>query len=334
MQNRKCLIHRAGGYGDWIQLSSVLPFLLDKYDSVSMEADNRGIELFWNDPRLEYLYLFEPRVLKAETQVEETFKHWDSLKTIYPNHDIINFYQVVEDTCVAFDWNIDADLSPEERKLKFSSKNFYQSHFDKAGVEMPKGWVHRNTLFFSKEEETSVLQWKKSNDSTFNLILALGGSSIQKVFPTWLEGFCKRLVDCLPKLKLFIIGDNDCKNETWDYERTVNLVTRTSFRQAVHMTKYADYVLGGDTGLLVGAGMMGTPKTTLFTIIGPEQITNYHDNDFSLQSSSSCSPCYIMAYSGQRCPKEPIYNSFPICTHEWNHAEIFSRIEAQYMRRF
>ena len=194
--------------------------------------------------------------------------------------------------------------------------------------------MHHNTLFFSREEEDKVLRWKSANRDTFNLLLLLGGSGIQKVFPTWIEGFCRRLIKELPKLKIFILGDKDCKNETWECERTIDLTCKTSFRQALHMTKYADYVLGPDSGLLCGAGMFGTPKTILFTHVAKDQLVKYHENDFSLQSKAECSPCYVLAHSGQMCPKEPIYNIFPVCTHMWDVEEIFNAINLQYMGKF
>ncbi len=315
-------------------MSAVLPFLFKRYDSVSMELNMKGCELFWDDPRIEYLHLFEPRFFPESEATQKALEHWDECPKLYPDHEILNFFQAIEGKCVVYDWHPDSLLPADERRAKFCC-NHYESHFEMAGIEMPAGWMHHETIFFDRDEEDKVLRWRGRDKGFFSLILALGGSSIQKVFPTWMEGFAKRLIDEFPRIKVYLVGDRECSGETWEYERTVNLVdTGIGFKQALHMTKYADYVLGSETGLLVGAGMFGTPKTTLFTLTDKNQIVNYHENDFSLQSKTACSPCFTLAYSGKQCPKEPVYNLFPLCTHEWDQDEILRLIETQYRKRF
>ena len=329
--NSKLLINRSGGFGDNLLWSATLPFLFKKYKSISLDLCTHGYQLFWNDPRFEYIHYFEPRTIPIEERNQKLTEHRESLSSLYPDHDILDFHYSIEGHCITYDVAEDAELSQEERAAKYS-KNFYDAQFEFAKVAMPEGWRHRNTIFFSREETDAVERWRNRAGDYFVLILVLGGSSIQKVFPTWMKGFCRRLIRELPKLKIYLMGDNQCRGEGWECERTINLIEKVGFKQSLHMTKYADYVLGSETGLLIGAGMFGTPKTALCTISAVDQCFNYHENDFSLQSKSKCSPCHMLAYSGRLCPKEPVYNNFPICTHEWDRDEIFSLIAAQYRK--
>jgi hypothetical protein len=85
---------------------------------------------------------------------------------------------------------------------------------------------------------------------------------------------------------------------------------------------------------MIGAGMFGAPKTILFTLADKNQMVRYHLNDYSVQSKASCSPCHIMAYDGTICPTEPVYNSFPICTHEFDLDELANIFDKLYTERF
>jgi hypothetical protein len=96
------------------------------------------------------------------------------------------------------------------------------------------------------------------------------------------------------------------------------------------MTKYVDFVFGPETGLLVGAGMMGTPKSMLFTLANMDQVVKHHRNDFSLQSRAECSPCYTLAYSGLFCPKEDKYGLYPVCTDSFDLKKLKQTIVAHY----
>jgi hypothetical protein len=103
-----------------------------------------------------------------------------------------------------------------------------------------------------------------------------------------------------------------------------------SFKQALLMMKYSDYILGGETGLLAGAGLFGVPKTYLCTAAHKQQLVKYHRNDFSLQSLAPCSPCFRTCHSPQWCEKEMFHNMFPRCTANWDWDEMLSIFERVY----
>ena len=324
------LVHRLGGYGDYILLSAIIPFLQQSYNNIVLEVNNKGFELFGNDPRFSMVSVWEPSRYPLNEAHQRLERRTVEVSAWCQKHgwDFLNLYGTAEESCLAVNEVEAFQYSQDEREHRYNI-NLYDHLFKVAGIEIPDGWKHEQTIWYDDFEEEAMKSWRAKNPDHFICFCVMAGSGQNKIFPTWLEGFCKKLVDKLPKLKLFLFGDQDCTKEVWQYDRTVSMVHGTtkypvSFKQSLLLSKYADFVFGPETGLLVGAGMMGTPKSMLFTLANKDQIVRYHRNDFSLQSSSECSPCYTLAYSGLFCPKESQYGLYPVCT---------DRIDLKNLRR-
>ena len=76
-----------------------------------------------------------------------------------------------------------------------------------------------------------------------------------------------------------------------------------SIRDSLLVTKYVDLVISPDTGILHGAGCFDTPKIGLLTSTSKENITKYFKNDYSLESTVECSPCFrIIDLPEIQCP--------------------------------
>lgn len=333
-------IVRVGGYGDYIFMSSVLPFLFEQHKNVHLEVNTKGLSIFMNDPRFDYVSVCDYSHLNNTEQFDLYISRWDRIKKDCKTNGkrFLNFWNSIENECILYEFNPDVKtLSVDEIAVKYNA-NYYEKTFEAAEVKMPAGWMHENTIYFDKEEIGLMERWHKRTENYFKLIVALGGSSRQKVF-IWMQDFCKKLVDTYPQLAVYLVGGSELANDVWEYERTISYVNGTSpndisYKQSMLMTKYADFVLGPETGMLTAAGMMGTPKTCLFTISGMDQMVKYHRNDFSVQSKSDCSPCHIMAYTGIICDREKRFNAFPKCIEEFDLDEIQGIIERQYCKRF
>ena len=332
-------IVRYGAYGDLILASSTFPFLQKLHSPINIETNLNGASLFAGDTRFKTVSIWTPDTEDEIIFYNQCVDRWRSIEDdcIASGTKYLNFWSAIENKCSLHEFSQDAKLDRNEIAEK-CKKNYYESHFEIAEITMPVGWFHSNTINFSKPEYNVCERWAERNHDHFKMMVAIGGSSRQKVFPTWMRSYCESLIDQYPKLKIYLMGGSELAKDVWEYERTFSYVNGTgtdiSYKQAVLMTKYSDYVLGGETGLMIGAGMMGTPKTTLFTLGAKDQIVNYHLNDYSVQSKASCSPCYIMAYSGTICPTEPVYNAFPICTHEFDLNELANIFDKLYTARF
>lgn len=330
------ILIRYGAFGDLIYMSAVLPYLFPKYD-IYFETNTKGMMLFGNDKRFADVLFYEPWRIPAARREEVVFDHWREIAEKNPGVRVLNFFQAMEQTAIVPEWNPDAVLPIEERRRKYEI-NFYEQHFRIADIEMPADFIPPYGIVFTDEEERWARDWRYKNRDSFIILVVIGGSTLQKVFPTWLETFCKRLIDRCPKMKMYLLGDVECEGEDWVYKRTFSLIPRRgnktpSFRQALLMAKYADYVLGAETGLLVGAGMWGTPKTALMTTASVEQFAKYTVNDYSVQSTAPCSPCYRTCYTAMLCEKEMFYGLFPRCTAAWDFELIERYIMDEYALR-
>ena len=73
---------------------------------------------------------------------------------------------------------------------------------------MPEGWVHENTIHFTEQEIGIMDRWQNRHSNSFLMVLALGGSSRQKVF-IWMQDFCKQLIDQYPYLRIYLLGGSE-----------------------------------------------------------------------------------------------------------------------------
>jgi lipopolysaccharide heptosyltransferase II len=82
----------------------------------------------------------------------------------------------------------------------------------------------------------------------------------------------------------------------------VNLVGRTSLRDAVAIIARARFCVGPDTGLMHIAAAMGTPVVSLWGATDPLRTGPYSFGDLVIQGTADCSPCYRRSCSiGRAC---------------------------------
>lgn len=328
-------------YGDNIHMSAVLDGLAKKYRHVYMDTNIYGLELFKHDPRIKQIYYFEPHThFDGYTLGPGIRKHIQTIRDDNPDATIIDFFGLVDfqfyDTEVG-----DPLLTWNERKQRYG-KNWYEVFFEQANLELPKNFHVKPSLYFKPGLEKEVKDlWAKPNRKYFKVIVPLGGTTRNKGFPTWIEDFCKQLIDSYPRMRLFTVGDSHCAGMEWNYERTINLSHKKErallpFVNTILMAKYADFVFGPETGILSAAGMWGTPKCTLCTASSVEQLTKYQKNDYSQQSTVTCSPCYRTCYEGPTRVKEPCpalnkeFSYLPKCIGEFDLERLNQTIEGLY----
>ena len=331
------ILIRYGAYGDLIFMSAVLPYLLEKY-TIRFETNTKGMQLFYGDPRFKSIGYYEPWRIPEDRRHEVVMEHWEDIRKQFPGARILNFFQAMEGTGIVPEWSKDALLPQEERAKKYGI-NFYEQHFEMAGIPFPEDFVPQHTILYDEKAEEWAKAWREKHKDEFIMLVVIAGSTMQKVFPSWLPTFCQYLIDKFPKMRMYLFGDSDCADEEWEYRRTKSLVHRKGrkpigFKQSLLMAKYADYVFGPETGLLVGAGMWGTPKTALMTGAHKDQFAKYTLNDYSVQSNAPCSPCYRTCYTGALCEKEMFYNVFPRCTVAWDYEALIETIGRLYHERF
>jgi lipopolysaccharide heptosyltransferase II len=80
--------------------------------------------------------------------------------------------------------------------------------------------------------------------------------------------------------------------EALTHGKVVNLVGRTSLRDAVAIIARARFCLGPDTGLMHIAAALGTPVVSLWGATDPIRTGPYGFDDLVIHGKADCSPCY------------------------------------------
>jgi len=80
--------------------------------------------------------------------------------------------------------------------------------------------------------------------------------------------------------------------ETMVQGKVINLVGRTSLRDAVAIIARARFCLGPDTGLMHIAAAVGTPVVSLWGATDPVRTGPYGFDDLAIRGKADCSPCY------------------------------------------
>lgn len=256
----------------------------------------------------------------------------------------VNFWRCLEVSCIAEIHQEEFGWPRERRRETFGGKNFIDEHLVRAGYEAGS-LKDCGTWQFTEEELQWIEHFRTKNKDKFIVTLSPCGSTAQKV-PQGLEEITSEILDTYPDSILIIVGDKESyemgKLHTRGDKRVMNVAGRFSYRQAVGAVRISDYVIGPETSMLVVAGLFGIPKTMICTSCSVYQATCYHKNDFSIQSTTSCSPCHRAIY--QRLPdgrSTSIYCNFtdtwlgkiPSCNVEYPKELILEGVKKAYELR-
>lgn len=293
---KKCLVIRLGAFGDAVFITPVLRLLKQDGYHVTLHCKRQVKEVLENNPFVdEYLDHNE------KMSTDEIEAYWEKIKKDYDR--VINFSGSLEGNVLIQPFNKKA-LLPNYRLHEFCNKNYYDETLKWAGYGHITGL--NGELFFSKEEE----EWGKSIREQFKdkflILWVLSGSSIHKTYPFAWDVACK-LLDEHTDMRTITIGDPMCKMLEWPHKRNKRRagLKTWNIRNSLIMTKYADLVVGQETGVLNAAGCFDTPKIILQSHSTNENISKYWKNCISLEPENCfCYPCHRLHYDFTYCNKE------------------------------
>lgn len=327
---KKILILRYAAFGDYLYTLPVIQHFYDEGYDVYLHANRKGSYLFQGDPRISELTHHEPTSVPEKLQSETIEKIWNALVERIQPEIILNLSNSLENTCIA-----DRELNPEafnmplEVRRKALKDNFFYG--------MPLWFAQLSphqvaqqaipTPYFQESELKWARGWRQFHKDHFVVVMALNGSTAQKRFPQ-AEGWAREILERYPDAVIFLCGDGLKQPFAFGNGRVYNTIG-APFRQVLLMARFADYVLGPETGLLVGAGMWKTPKTMLCTSSAVRQCVYPQENDFSLQADLECSPCYRAIYGQADCYK-PFRDGLSECSYRFQKRKVMDAIDHIY----
>ena len=84
-------------------------------------------------------------------------------------------------------------------------------------------------------------------------------------------------------------------------EKVIDLVGKTSLGQSMAVVSKCDLLISGDTGLLHGSHLVGTPVLGLFGGTDPEIIFPKADRNRFIFTSEPCAPCWNSNEKKKQC---------------------------------
>jgi ADP-heptose:LPS heptosyltransferase len=322
----KMLLIGYRAYGDFLYALPSISQFFDGYE-VHLETNPKGYELFHDDPRFASVTVFDVYQYPQEQWERIVRERWKSIVEEMQPDKIINLWRTLETACIAERYQEEFALPVGERQKIFGDKIFYDAVAKKCGVEVGA----LDGLYFTEDQKSWGERWREREAGSFIVLMVVAGSCSQKIYPD-LPSLARGLVEKYDKMKIYMMGDESTKSLSFGHDRIKNISGQSAIKQSIFMTKHADFVFGGETGLLVAAGMFGTPKMMLCTSSSIKQACSYHENDFSIQSEVPCSPCHRAVYCNLDCEntKEVEDGWEPACIAGFDHKQIFDTIGAQY----
>lgn len=336
-----CLAMRIGAFGDMLYALPTLEKLKQDYGYLHFDTGVQGGIMFSGNTTFDMISVFPTSSVSPQSLPEVVGARADAMASIGWDK-IVSFWRCLEVSCIAEVHQEEFYWPRERRREKFGSKNFYDEHLVRAGYE-PGSLTDCGTFEFNDKELEWINTYMGQHGDAFTVVISPCGSTAQKV-PQGLEGVAETILDSWSNARIVIVGDREAQvfKHPKGTGRVLNLAGKVDYRISIAAVRCADFVIGPETSMLVAAGMFGIPKTMICTSANVEQCTKYHRNDFSIQSTASCSPCHRAIY--QRYPDgrssshlcnffETWLGDIPTCNVEFNTSEVLEgAIEAYELR--
>ncbi len=288
MPKKTALIIRHAAHGDMI-ISSVLPPYLKKSGyTVHVLTGKIGMDMLAGNPNIDRLLRFPDNVLP----IEELGSYYDFVANEYENPICLS--HSIEGTYLHPypDPNWYATL--KKRRAIAKGHNYYEDVIRTAGYEPdPKLGAHGH-LYFNQEELLFSNNFRKKFKDRFIIVWALSGSSLHKLY-LYFQQVVEMIVKAIPEALIVTVGNiNDCML-SFEHPNILNFgYYQKPIKMSLALTRIADLVVGPETAVLNAAGCFDTPKICLLTHSGKENLTKTWTNDYSLQSATYCSPCFLL----------------------------------------
>lgn len=335
MSKPKLLLTAYRAYGDFIYSSPVLPYLFEKYD-VFCDMNLKGDHLFHDDPRFagKAVFIFENKPteefdrLAAERRVAMR-------EQVKPDVEI-DLNGTLEGACIARREQPEYHRPVGDRRVIFGSNGFYDAVFKRCGVPLPDA-LDLEGLWFPPELLDWGVRFNRAHKDQFVVLIPIKGSSIHKNFRNWKEVVLD-IVGAYPDALVYLTGDDKALAGDFTHPRVKMLFSDSMpIKQAVLLTKHVDMVIGPETGLLVAAGMWGTPKVMMTSASSVWQVAQYSRNDFSFQLPWPCSPCHLSVFNIGDCetPMNLEGEVIPSCVSWFPTDQIMRRVNYvhEHLRR-
>ena len=291
-------VQRYGGFGDMLQISSILPGLKEEGYRVTVNTTMRGYNILKHDPHIDELFLQE------DEQVEnhELGYYWSKLSKNFKKFIMLS--ESVEGSLIALPERREAAWHPKFRHMIMGTVDYLEATHAIADVALPP-----RVKFYpgTKEKKKAKRRRAKLGRDSFVILWALSGSAVHKALP-FLDMVIARLMVGYKNVKVVTVGDNLCKVLESGWEGEPRVLCRSgewSIRETLAFALECDLVVGPETGVLNSVSMENIPKILMLSHSGPLNIGKNWKNTVVLEPKNTpCFPCHILHRGFDMCHRD------------------------------
>ena len=320
--DKEALVIRYGALGDTVWVTPVLSQLKKDGYYVVMNTTTKGAEVLKHNPNIDEFII---HTRHEDIPYDELEYYWNMMGRHFER--VVNLTKSCEGHLIKVEGSRESRWSKEMRHAE-CNYNFQDRQMELAGYPDIKGCIPE--LHFSEIEEALADTFVNAHKEKFTIVWSLSGSGFHKTYP-WAEYIAGEIMQQFNDIEIITVGDDSCKLLEWQNPQTINKCGVYTIRQSFLLTKYADLVIGADTGLLNAASCFDTPKIVFLSTNTVENLTKYWKNTVSMVNEDcECRPCHKLIYSNT-CPKGK-FNVAPKCMEGIKPAEVLENIMVEYKK--
>ena len=296
---KTCAIYRIGGWGDVLQMTSILPGLKEQGYHITVITHGKAEEVLRHETLIDELQLQDLDQIPNHMLGD----YWEHVRGKYDK--FINLSETVEHQFLAvsekavFHW-------PQKARHAVMNHNYGEVlHYV---AQVPWNGVPESR-FVATDDEYKWAQAQKAAIGGDPLILwVLTGSAINKLYPH-MDDVIEAIAKEYPAAKIVTVGDEkarDILEAAWEGKHeVVRRAGAWSIRETLAFAKHCDIVIGPETGVMNSVAMDQVQKIVMLSHSSVENLTRDWVNTLSLYSlSTPCHPCHKMIRTWDDCVRD------------------------------
>jgi len=316
-----------GALGDCLHASHLPKLIKEHYkvDRIDFDTSIRGKDILLNNPYIDNLKVIDTEYLPTEQLVSR----WQYQEDTYDL--VFNLIHTIELKYCCLENDHRYFRNDKYRRERFGKMNYYDVMTE--ACNLPESYFGtRGMMYYDQKYHAMAKEWiekkRKEYDADWVILVCLSGSSLHKRFQQ-ADSICKKILEKYPKCLIVLTGGDEFLPEVTTHPRIIDKSNKWNFRTVALQSKYFDFVISPETGLVCVSHMWDTPTLQLLTAASWDNHIKYAKNAYWVKSPCYCSPCHKSPQMYYGCPTK---DRFPACIF-FNEDEIMAKVEEAYERK-
>lgn len=297
---KRVCVSRYGAIGDLVIISPLLRRLKEDGFHVTVNCNPYSAEVLKHSPHVDNLLVQE----RDAVPNHHLGPYWDEWRGDYDRY--VNLSESIEGSLLQVEGRPTFYTTQDWRRTK-GEHNYYTEMLRIGGytdVASPCG-----ELFFSPSEERQGAEWRKRCKDKFLVAWLPKGSSEHKSYPLMPEVLRGWLAKH-PEALVFSIGGPDAQTWEFDHPQVIRTSGQWPLRLSLVSMKYADLVVGPETGMMNAAACFPQVRKIVFLSHSTHEALCKHwgPSHRCIAPTVACYPCFQLHYHIGSCPQMTVFD--------------------------